>query len=195
MPEFARIDESLVARACEGEHAAVETLAARARPLVYRWALVQLGDADGAEDVAQSVLITLTSQLGGFRGEARFTTWLYQVTRNVVLDVGRRRTRRKAKLAHHAPRDAPEATDVTEAQHRAIDTARLAQFVRRAFDALPERQREILDLVDLQGYPATEAAKMVGIEASTARVHLLRARRAIRDHILATHPALVEDRA
>ena len=58
---------------------------------------------------------------------------------------------------------------------------------------LPERQREVFALVDLQGFKASEAAEMLGLNAVTVRGHLFRARRFVRQKILGTHPELVEE--
>lgn len=183
--------ETLVARAQAGNRDALAEVATRCRPLVYRWALVSIGDADDADDVAQTVLARLAARLGQFRRGARFTTWLYGITRNAITDVARKRTRRRRLLELHV--DAAGA-EVPPTAPDSLDTTALAALVRRAFDVLPARQREVLNLVDLEGYSAADAARMLGIETPTARVHLLRARHTIREHILATHPALVEDR-
>ncbi len=191
MPEPPSLDDALAARAREGDRAALEALAARCRPLVYRWALVRSGDRDEAEDVAQTVLLRLVARLGGFRGEARFTTWLYQVTRSVVAEFARRQSRRRRLAEAQAREQEPGASPL---EHNALDSGALARLVRAEFDRLPPRQREVLDLVDLQGHSAAEASRMLGIEPATARVHLLRARRAVRAAVLATQPALVEDR-
>ncbi len=74
-----------------------------------------------------------------------------------------------------------------------IAGAEAAAVVRTFFSELPQRQREVFDLVELQGYTATEAAEMLVMKASTVRVHLLRARRTLREKIVEQHPALAED--
>ena len=73
-----------------------------------------------------------------------------------------------------------------------IDRNQLLEIVRSFFRELSDRQREVFDLVDLQGYRPTEAAEMLGIDAATARTHLLRARRTIRGRILDHYPELLE---
>ncbi len=73
-----------------------------------------------------------------------------------------------------------------------IDRNQLIEIVRSFFRELSERQREIFDLVDLQGYRPAEAAEMLGIDAATARTHLLRARRTIRGRIVDHYPELLE---
>jgi RNA polymerase sigma-70 factor (ECF subfamily) len=75
-----------------------------------------------------------------------------------------------------------------------LDDADLARFVRRVVRDLPDRQREVLDLVDLQGYAPTEAASLLGVSPATARVHLMRARRTLRAAIIGRDPERGEHR-
>ena len=72
----------------------------------------------------------------------------------------------------------------------AIGDQRVAAIVRAFFADLPPRQRELIELVDTEGYSAAEAARMIGIEPETARVHLLRARRTLRSKMLEAHPEM-----
>ena len=67
-----------------------------------------------------------------------------------------------------------------------------ADLVRAFFAELPERQREVFDLADLQGYRSSEVAELLGMNPSTVRGHLFRARRFIRNKILQSNPKLVE---
>ncbi len=64
--------------------------------------------------------------------------------------------------------------------------------MRRFFAELPEKQREVFDLADLQGYRSSEVAEMLQMNPTTVRGHLFRARRSIRKKILQSNPTLVE---
>jgi RNA polymerase sigma-70 factor (ECF subfamily) len=186
------IDETLVQRARAGDDLAFAALARAVRPLVYRWALVQCTDADVAEDIAQRVLLRMHNSLAGFRGEAAFTTWLYTLVRSAAADWRRGERRRAAMLQRHASGNEHElAGAVADPAH---DQA-LLQLVRRQLGSLPARQREVFDLVDLQGHAIQDVADMLSLADSTARVHLMRARRSIRERIIAQHPALLEERS
>lgn len=102
---------ALVERARAGDEAAFARLVARCYDRVYRWALGRTGDPDEADDVTQDVLVRMHRHLGGYRGRAQFTTWLYQITRNAAIDRARRRERRMRTDEHHIalaePRVAP----------------------------------------------------------------------------------------
>jgi len=181
----------LVPLAQRGDAAAREALLARCHPTVFRWALVQVGDADEAEDVAQDALVRLDAGLGGFAGKSLFATWVYRVTRNVALELGRRaaRTLRLRNALALRPDDQPATVDPADGVHTETVTA----LVRALFDDLPPRQREVFYLADLEELAPVEIAQRLGLRAATVRVHLLRARRAMRARILSEHPEIAED--
>ena len=108
-------------------------------------------------------------------------------------------------------RDPDEAEDITQEvfvrTHRQIGdyrsdgplegwlyriTRRAATLIRELFAALPQRQREIFDLVDLQGLSPAEVAERTGMKPVSVRANLFKARKAIRDNLLVTHPAYGE---
>jgi RNA polymerase sigma-70 factor (ECF subfamily) len=182
---------ALVGRARGGNTAAFDELARRVRDRVRHWAAKLVTDADDAEDVAQLVLVRMHERLDDFEGRSRFASWLYRITRNVALERRRLEARRIALLARDA--ELTRAMSAQDATVDASDDVRVRDLLVRQLQALPPRQREVFELVDLNGINAADAAKQLGIEASTARVLLLRARRTIRTRMLALHPTLLED--
>ena len=182
---------ALVGRARDGNSAAFDLLARRVRDRVRQWASRLVADADEAEDVAQLVLVRMHERLGDFEGRSRFASWLYRITRNVALERRRVEERRSALLA----RDAALTVDALMPDETSdeADEGRIRTLLVAQLDALPRRQREVFELVELRGVSAADAAKHLGIEASTARVLLLRARRTVRTRMLALHPTLLED--
>lgn len=184
--------EAMAARARAGDERAFAELATAVRAQVHRWALVRTGDADDAEDVAQTVVIRLHRHLHAFEGRSRFTTWLYRLTASAALDWVKGRGRRER--AHLASAEADALAAATEDRIAALENERTVALVRSFFAELPARQREVFDLVDLQGFTPAEAGEMLEIEGVTARAHLFRARRAIRERILAAHPNAREER-
>jgi RNA polymerase sigma-70 factor (ECF subfamily) len=182
--------EVLVRRAQGGDDRAFEAVVRQTYDQVYRWALVQTGDADDADDVTQEVLFRMHTKLRSYKGRSRFTTWLYQVTRNAAYELGRRRTtqlRFREKLGRMQIDDTQVATVPAQADS-AVVTA-----VRALFERLPSRQRQIFDLADLQGYTPTEIGEMLGMNPVTVRANLCKARRAIRSQLIERHPKMVEE--
>jgi len=181
--------EAEAARARDGDEGAFARLANTVREQVHRWALVRTGDADEAEDVAQRVLIKMHRGLHAFEGRSRFTTWLYRLTANAAVEHGRARTRR-LEVHRDAAEPPPPLTPGLEERIARLESEQTAALVRGFFGDLPPRQRELVDLVDVQGYTAVEAAAMLELEPATVRVHLFRGRRALRERMLAAHPTL-----
>ncbi len=191
-------DDLLIRRAQKGEPEAFDELIRQKYRLIHRWALVKTGDADDADDVTQRVLIQLLKKLGTFRGRSSFNSWLYRITSNAAGELHRRKGARERAVAKWDEKQGDQGAGLAEAgvEHRVlarIAGTEAAEMVRTFFSELPERQREVFDLVELQGNTAAETAQMLGMNASTVRVHLLRARRTLRARIIERHPALAED--
>jgi RNA polymerase sigma-70 factor (ECF subfamily) len=182
---------ALVARA-RGDPSAFDELAGRVRSRVRRWARRFVRDDDDAEDVAQLVLLRLHQRIEAFEGRSRLGSWLYRITQNLALERRRVEARRQALLALEAARRA-EAADPSFDRASASDAARIARLAAGYLALLPRRQREVFELVELRGLTAADAAARLRIEPATARVLLLRARRAIRVRMLADHPRLLEE--
>lgn len=184
--------EALVREAQSGNEAAFRRLVERCYRQIHRWALVRTGDADDADDITQDVLVRLSTHLYRYDGRSRFTTWLYRVTANTAGGFFRRRSaRRRADQRSYERAAEPDAAPADPLVR--IHSANMAGVVRLFFDALPGRQREILDLADLQGFGPGEIADMLRMNPATVRAHLFRARRTLRTRMLAEHPALLED--
>jgi RNA polymerase sigma-70 factor (ECF subfamily) len=185
------VDEpALIKMAAGGDHAAFRELVSRYHATIYRWALSELGAPDEAEDVAQLVLLKVYSSLATFRGGSRFSTWLYQITRNTISELARKDQRRATLL----PRSVAEEPQYDEsAVLSAIDGERLESAVKRCLANLPPRQREVFELADLQGFAPAEIAEMLNVEAVTVRTNLLKARRQIRTIMLAERASLLEE--
>ena len=174
----------LAERARGGEREALGTLAGVLRPLVCRWALVMTGDPDDAEDVAQLVMMKMLASIGGFDGRSKVTSWLYRITRNASLDHkrGKQRDRRLAERVESLGRAAaPRLEDPLDK----IEMKRTLGLIRTFLTELPAAQREVFDLVDLQGLKPVEAAAVLEMNPSTLRVQLMRARRRMRTEMLA----------
>ena len=181
--------EECVRRAQEGDDVAFTRLVRDVYPQLYRWALVQTGSADDAEDVVQSALIRMHRHLPGFRHDARLTTWLYAIVRRASADWRRASRRRQVRERHYEV----EAPEYTGSPARQLDAERARTVLHAALRALPVRQREVFDMAELQGMPATEVAELLALSPNTVRVHLLRARRAMRAGVLARHPHVLEE--
>ena len=186
------IDEGLVQRAQSGDRTGLRLLVQEVYPLVHRWALVRTGDPSEADDLTQDVMIQMIRRLGSYQGNARFSTWLYSVTRNAATD-RQRKSGRQARALEDAGLSMAVTPDSPPGPDTLAERASLSGVVQTFLRELPVRQREVLDLVDLQGLSSPEAAERLGIEPVSVRASLFKARRALRRRILEGHPHLAED--
>ena len=195
MSEIQRTDEAvtaLVRRAQAGDQQALSEVLRRSYQQIHRWAISLTGDPDDADDVTQSVLILISRRIGQYRERSRFTTWLYRVTRNAAGDHFRR-NRRRERAVKRSAEEAGDASYQEGTQLEELQASDVSDLVRALFVDLPDRQREVFDLVDLQDWTPVEVSQALDMKPVTVRAHLHRARRAIRKRILERHPELMEE--
>jgi RNA polymerase sigma-70 factor (ECF subfamily) len=184
------LDAQLASRAASGDDSAFTTLVTRFQPAVFRWALMFAADPDEADDIAQEVFVRTYRQLGAYRHDGSLEAWLYRMTRRAATQM--RRTRKRRGRLALSPAARPLRDVYTTDPGGRVDRERAAIVIRELFADLPARQREIFDLVDLQGFSPSEAAERTGMKPVSVRANLFKARKAIREGLLATHPSYRE---
>lgn len=185
-------DSALIRRAQAGDEAALKELLMEVTPVVQRWAMARCGERDDAEDLTQEVLILLVRKLTAFRGTSRFLTWLFTVTRNQALDAHRQRQRHERKMERFGTQLREEKT-TSPPPDSEVEGKRIHGLVSAFLKDLPDRQREVFQMADLQGFSPAEIGKILGVAPGAVRAALFKARRSIRHHILANHPEFVEE--
>ncbi|MBI4705187.1 MAG: RNA polymerase sigma factor [Deltaproteobacteria bacterium] len=167
------VDE-LVARARHGEPAAFTRLFRRHRGAVAGVALRILGPSSDLEDVVQEVFLQVFRSLPDFRGQSRFSTWLYRVSINVAL-MRRRTLSRRPRLTRAEP-GLDEPDDHPTPFHGVVRARRLAAF-RRLLDRLGDGKRTVFLLHEIEGVALTEIARALGCPTATVGTRLFHARR------------------
>ena len=180
----------LLEHACAGDEVAVERLIVRFRDRIHRWAARYTRDADDADDVAQEVMVGLRHRVKRFDQRRPFAAWLYVLTRRIALSTQRTESRRKDLLASFVP-DAHEPA--ADSHGSTEDAENLTALVLAYFDALPPRQRKVFEMAELRGMSHAVVARELGMQASTVRAHLFKARASIRSKLLEHHEALVQE--
>lgn len=162
-------------------------LAAQGLEVLYRryyskvayWCLRVCGSRQEAGDLAQEVFLRVHSKLGSFRGESRFSTWLYQVTRSVAINHGQASRRRTAPLT--AEEEAPEVTDPLPDAEAVLVQAESAQELREAMAELEPLEAKILYLHFAHGLTLPRITEMLGLEnRSGAKAFIVSATRKLR---------------
>lgn len=155
----------VVAKARRGDPAAFESLVRAYQGDVWRLCVHLLGNPAMADDVTQDAFVRAYRFLHRFRGDAKFSTWLFSIARNCALDEIRRNQRRR------------RVAEIVEAQpERAPIRAELGIEVREVVTSLPLELREPLVLIDILGQSYAEVAETMGIPLGTVKSRVHRAR-------------------
>lgn len=165
-------DLTLVVRAQEGDTYAFEVLVRRHQRTLYRLAVRLLGDPRDAEDAVQEAFVTAWRRLGGFRGEAAFSSWMYRIVTNRCLKM---LSQRRPALPLDDLDDRPGSDRGSPEQ--AAETGDRAAALGRALQNLPADQRACWVLRELHGLSYEDIADIVGSGPDAVRGRLYRARR------------------
>lgn len=172
---MASTDEELVARSRGGDLDSFNQLVLRWERPIYALAYRVIGREEDARDVCQETFLRAFRALGGFKGQAKFSSWIYRITLNLCRDWIRRERRQPVAQA-------PEGVDIVElASENALPVEsvedlvarrELGQAVARAMADLPEEQRTAIILKEYHGLTFQEIADLLECPLSTVKTRL-----------------------
>lgn len=172
---------AIIERVRAGDADAFEPLVLEHQTLVYRLALRMMGNEADAADAAQEAFIKAFTSLASFRGESRFSVWLYRLTNNVCIDALRARRRVNTVPLQSEDDEGGELelplADERYSPERLAERAADREAVRDAIAALSPDCREILTLREIGGLSYEELADTLHLEPGTVRSRLNRARK------------------
>lgn len=177
------LDEpALIGKARQGDPQAFEALVLRYQRYVYNLALRVVGNPLDAEDIAQQAFVKAWRGLPQFKGESRFSTWLYRIVTNVCYD---HLPRIKRDLSSLEPDDTmDEMPDEEQGVENAVLTEEECRQLRQALAALPESARLLLTLRHLQELSYEEIAAVTGMPLGTVKTGIFRARQKLKAALL-----------
>jgi RNA polymerase sigma-70 factor (ECF subfamily) len=180
-------DRRLVRRAQRGDQEAFAELVTHHQRYVYNLAYRLLRDADEAEDLAQEAFLRAWKGLGGFRGRAKFTTWLYRIVTNLCYNrlAGLRRQLLDVGLDEDEDYLSPLALSSDGDPPAAIEAVERRAFLHRQIAALPSKYRLVITLFYLQEFSYQEIAQVLDLPLGTVKTHLFRARERLKRQLQA----------
>ncbi|RYH09104.1 RNA polymerase sigma factor [Tropicimonas sp. IMCC6043] len=166
-------DEALARAAAGGDRDAFAALLARHYDRLFAFAFRLIGQRAEAEDLTQDICLALPAKLASFRGEARFTTWLYRVAVNAAHD-------RRRRVASHAK--AADGWGDWEIARRAADaeTQEAVGWLEQAMSRLKPDLRETAVLILAEELTQAEAARVLGISEGTVAWRMSEVKKALR---------------
>jgi len=185
-PAYKRDEGALIRRIRDGEHELFYELIQPYERRVYSTAFAIVRNPADAEDVAQEAMLKAFKHLKQFRAEARFSTWLVQITLNEARMRIRREhaevmqpvTNHQDEDGNYTPRD---FADWREIPSETLERNEIRQKLIEALGSLGQKYREVFVLRDVQNLSIEETAKALGLSTASVKTRLLRARLMLRD--------------
>ncbi|MGI6577487.1 MAG: RNA polymerase sigma factor [Eubacteriales bacterium] len=181
-------ENKLVQLAAKGDDRAFEELVALYEKRVYTMALRMTGNQDDACDISQEAFIRMYRSLKGFKGDAKFSTWVYRIVSNLCIDFNRKAKRIKQVPLESTDEDEPFTITISDDRfdpERNLERSEIVRAINRALDTLSEEHKEIFILRELNGLSYAEIAEVMMIEEGTVKSRLFRAREKMRTALLA----------
>jgi RNA polymerase sigma factor (sigma-70 family) len=160
---FKRSDETLISRALNGEQRAWQQLISRYESSLYYFGVRLLGSPEEAKDLLQDVLMVLCRNLGQFRGDSSFKSWLFSIANYRAMDMLRRR-----KITE--PADILDQLPDNQPAHEQLLSAKQQQLqVQQQLRKLPPEQRLVLELKFYQQFTFDEIAEQLAVSSNTVK--------------------------
>ena len=173
-------EKEMIARVLTGDTEAFSELVTLYEKTVYNIALRMVGDRDDAADMTQEAFVKAWSNLPSFRGESKFSAWLYRITTNVCLDFLRSKSRRPQVSLSAGGDDEDRQLDIPDP--KAVPEELLMkkldmEALHRGLEKLPPKHRQILVMRELGGLSYAEIAAELSLEEGTVKSRIFRARK------------------
>ena len=171
-------DEALMLRFQSGDRAVFVLIVRRFQSALYNFAFRQLGSGSAAEEVVQDTFVRVVQRAADFKHEARLSTWLYTIARNLCIDHARKGALRRHPSLDEARRsddggDGPTLGEQTADDRGNVERAAVAIEIRErvmsAVNLLPDDQREVFLLREVSNLPFKEIAEVVGVPENTVK--------------------------
>jgi RNA polymerase sigma-70 factor, ECF subfamily len=165
-------DTQIIERTLQGEPEAFNLLVRRWERQIYGLTLRMLGRDEEAKDATQETFISAYRNLSKFRGEAKFSSWIYRIALNICNT--KLRVRAKGVISLDEQREASGLELAIESEELAsnIQQQQVARHVRRALQGLPAEMRQVIIMKEYDGLKFSEIAEILGIPLSTVKTRM-----------------------
>ncbi len=190
-------EKLLIDRARRGEMDAFRELVERSRIIVYRMAYDLTGNRHDAEDLSQEAYVRAYRALAGFRGGAKWTTWLYRIMVNLSRDQWRKEARRPLEYSEDPEEKmksiSGDGNDGADSPVRSAEGGIIQEHINRALQALSPQERKVFVLRHYEHFQLKEIAEMLEVAEGTVKSSLFRAIRTLQKELAFYRPELGAD--
>jgi len=186
-------DFQLLAKFKKGDQHAFELLVRKYKMAVFNTIYSIIGNAQEADDIAQEVFLKVYTKVGSFKGKSSFSTWLYRVTVNRCVDELRKRNNKI--ISYETEFDEEEKLrlrDILAGKEGNITEGLIKEelevIVQKAMNSLPEKDRVILTLKEIEGLSYNEISKIMKISLDKVKIWLFRARQKLKEKLAFLYP-------
>jgi RNA polymerase sigma-70 factor (ECF subfamily) len=184
-------EKELIKRIVKGEKRYFREIIDKYKNVIYNHSRNFLRNAQEAEDVTQEIFINIFNNLKRFRGDSKLSTWIYRITVNTCKNKLKQIKRLKAKIMEEIPDEDDETKntieEIRENQEKEPDNIFAQKSLRSAIyknmKSLPEEQRTVVILRDINGLSYEEIAKIMKISVPAVKSKLFRARENLREKL------------
>ena len=179
---------NIINRVRGGDTEAFEQLVLEHQNKVYSLALRMLGNEEDARDMAQEAFVRAYTSLAGFRGDSKFSVWLYRLTSNICIVFLRSRQRHQTVSLTYDTEDSEggqlEIPDERFTPEAGLERSELRSAVLRGLDSLSPEFRNILLLREIDGLSYGEISRALDLEEGTVKSRIFRARKKLTEFLL-----------
>lgn len=181
-------EKEIIEKVLGGDVNAFEELVLRYEKTVYNLALRMVSDRDDAFDMTQEAFIKAYNSLPSFRGDSKFSVWLYRITTNICLDFLRsKKSRPQVSLTAHDDEDEDVQLDIpdpaADPEGQLIKKLGM-QSLSEGLKLLPDKQRQILVMRELGGMSYAEIGAALSLEEGTVKSRIFRARKRLSAYLI-----------
>ena len=174
-------ENKLVNKAVKGDNSAFEALMEKHMGIIYNIALRMAANQDDAEDMTQEIMIKIFRSLGSFKGNSKFSTWIYRVAVNTCLDELKKKKNKKhlsldAEISGDDGENQIEIKDDSPSPEKIAEQNELRDMVAAAVKLLSDEHRAVIVLRDIRGMSYSEIAGILGCSDGTVKSRISRAR-------------------
>ena len=177
------MDELLLRRAGNGDAGAFEALVTPLENRIWRICWHYMGNREDASDCGQETMIRIWRNLGAWRGDCAFESWVYRIAANCCLDALRKKKRDRSVPMEPMAEQGFDPPDPSPGTAEQAEEAEERAQLRREIAGLPEEQREALVLTQLEGLSYQETAAMLQVSEGTVKSRVNRAKARLKERL------------